>query len=670
MPTPRLAPTPGQKIGAALSGALAVSGVVLGVVMWLELAVDPPGIRWPVFAVTATLLVVCQRTRRTWIQLGHGDSITPLPMLAYALVLLGSPTLAVTAGLAGGLVQTSARAQPSWQRGFTATRTAISVAAAGLVLFSFGVVGPITRFQGIPWQWAIATVLAGVMMLMLDTTMVAAEESLRRGTGFMPSLRRGFALRVTAVGSLLSLAPIWVIGIDSSLVVVPLLAITTMLVHESTRRALERSHEAHHDSLTGLANRRSFSDLVAANSGGAAAGAMLLMDLDGFKEVNDQLGHEIGDAVLVAFSQRLVDILPPGAGAARLGGDEFAALLVGRAAHDEIESVVAALHGQLTEPLDIRGFPVSIGVSIGVARYPDDGRSADELLRAADVAMYRSKRLGTNVERYEHDEGGIQTGRVGLLSELSSAVRDNQLRVDYQPQLRMSDGKVIAVEALVRWQHPTYGTIAPMDFIGLAEQTDLIGPITDTVLRVAAGGVVFVGIDDMRLVLNASVRNLHDGRFAKRTLAALAQTGLRPRNLEIEVTERALLTHADRSRDTIAELRAAGVRITIDGFGTGYASYQSLRALQVDRIKIDRDFVLRIMQDRRDRMIVESVVGLAHALDLEVIAEGVEADETWDLLAEMGCDAAQGFGIAMPMPLPQLRAWISQWQRAAELPAS
>jgi diguanylate cyclase (GGDEF)-like protein len=526
--------------------------------------------------------------------------------------------------------------------------------------------GSVTQFDRIPWRWSIAIVLAGVAILMLDTVITEIAQSAGRHVSFVPQLRRGLSLRLTAVGSLLSLAPIWVIGLDSSLVLAPLLVITTGLVFASTRRAHERAHEAGHDVLTGLPNRRTFADQLLDACGGFGAptnGALLVMDLNGFKEVNDRLGHEAGDAVLVAFSERLRASLPPNAMPARLGGDEFATLLTWSKGGPVISGLISDLHRRLAEPLTVQGFPLSVGVSIGVARIPEDGRTADELFRAADIAMYRSKRMGTDVELYDVDNGALQTGRLGILSDLGNAIRNNELRVDYQPQLSMADGRVIAVEALVRWQHPVHGTIAPNDFIGLAEQTDLIGPITDTVLRQATAGLLMTGNREVRLAVNASVRNLQDPEFAQSTLRLLEANGFPPQRLELEVTEGALITNAERSRATIAELRSAGVCITVDGFGTGYASYQTLRALNVDRVKIDRDFILRILQDDADRAIVESVVALAHTLGLEVIAEGIESNDTWDMLAGLGCDAAQGFGIALPMSLTSLWSWMQQWER-------
>ena len=650
-----------------IASMLLASGLSVALV-WSELAVGYPSFSWTMFGVIAGLLVVCERSPRTWISFDSADAVTLLPMFAFALLLLGSPSSALGVAILGNLVHSATRLHTLWVWLLHVSRTTVSVATGGLVLLAMGVRGPITQYERIPWRWAVAIVLAGVAILVLDTVVTEVSVSMRRRVNFIASLRRGLTLRITAVGPLLSLAPIWVIGIDSSLVLAPLLGITTILVFTSTRRALERAHEAHHDSLTGLANRRSFSERLGDACGGVgspASSALLLMDLDGFKEINDQLGHDVGDAVLVAFADRLLSSLPPNSHSGRLGGDEFAALLTRPKRPDDLDPMVRELHTRLVEPLIVQGFPVTVGVSIGIALVHENGRSAEGLLTAADVAMYRAKRLHTGVERYHDDVGAIQTGRVGLLGDLGAAVRDNELRVDYQPQLRMADGQVVAVEALVRWQHPKYGTIAPNDFIGLAEQTDLIGPITEMVLRVASGGLLQTGADGVRLALNTSVRNLQDRHFSRSMLTVLAETGFPAERLELEVTERSLVTNAEQTRDTIADLRAAGVRITVDGFGTGYASYQTLRLLQIDRVKIDRDFVLRMMQDPKDQAIVRSVISLAHELGLEVAAEGVEANETWDALDAMGCDAAQGFGIAMPMPLTSLWMWIKELQRVA-----
>ncbi len=661
----------GRVCGA--TAAIGLGGVLLvGVALTTALvaverqSVGPRHINWILIAVGGAMAVGSELTPRTWVSTRTG-TVTLLPAFAYALILLGSPTAALAIAVLACTLSLSSGAS-RWQRAFGVGRTAVSVSAAGLVLFAVGAEGSVAQFDRLPWRWSLAIVLSGVVILVLDSVVSEIGLGLTRRVSFVPALRRVLAMRFTAVGALLSLSPIWVIGLNSSVVLLPLLAVTTVLVWASMRRGLTRADEAHHDALTGLPNRRAFSEHVSdavSGIGAPGTGVLLVMDLVGFKDVNDQLGHDVGDAVLVAFAERLAASLPPNAFAARLGGDEFAVLLTWPRRGVSTNHVVDELYAQLTAPLTVGGFPLSVGVSVGTADIPADGRSEAALMRAADIAMYRSKRLGTAVERFEQDTGTIQTGRLGLLRDIGTAIRDNELRVDYQPQLAMDDGSIVAVEALVRWQHPVHGTIAPMDFIGLAEHTDLIGPITETVLRVAAGGMLMIGRTDVRLALNVSVRNLQDPGFADQTLRVLAGTGLSPRRLELEVTERALVTNAERSSATIARLRAEGVTITVDGFGTGYASYQTLRTLRVDRIKIDRDFVVRVLHDTEDRAIVRSVVDLAHELGLEVVAEGVEADQTWDLLARMGCDAAQGFGIAMPMPLPVLCSWVSQWHTAA-----
>lgn len=650
-------------VGVALSTALVVAE---------RASVSSGHVNWLLLAGIAAAAIASEWLPRTWITIGRSGTVTLLPAFAYALMLLGSPTVALATATGASVLSLKSR-HSHWRRASEVGRTMVSVSAAGLVLFAAGASGSVTEFDRLPWRWSLAIVPCGVALLVLDTIVSEMGVALTRRVSFVPALRRGLAIRFAAVGSLLSLSPIWVIGLDSSLVLLPLLAITTLLVWVSVRRSLRRSDEADHDSLTGLPNRRAFSEHMADAVGGVGApgtGVLLVMDLVGFKHVNDQLGHDVGDAVLVAFAERLRTSIPPNAFAARLGGDEFAVLLSWPRRGVDTGRIVADLHNDLTAPLIVGGFPVSIGVSIGTAEMPRDGRSETDLMRAADIAMYRSKRLGTPVEHYEPEVGTLQTGRLGLLRDLGAAIRDNELRVDYQPQLAMDDGRIVAVEALVRWQHPVHGTIAPIDFIGLAEHTDLIGPITETVLRVASGGLLMTGRDDIRLAVNVSVRNLQDSGFARQTLQTLASTGLPPHRLELEVTERALVTNTERTRNTIEQLRSEGVVITVDGFGTGYASYQTMRALRVDRIKIDRDFVVRMLQDTSDRAIVRSVIELSHELGLGVVAEGVEADQTWDLLVRMGCDAAQGFGIAMPMSLGDLCAWVRQWHVAAQLERS
>ena len=632
--------------------------------VWIEIHSDPEPINWLVFGIIAMVLVICERSQRAWIRFGPIGSVTPLWMFAYALILLGSPSIAVGVALFGSTLHAVAEADSVSSVLMRLAGTAISLSAGGLVLFSLGVHGAITKFESVPWDWALAIVLAGISILLLNTVIAALSMSIRRNLSFLAMIQRGFATRVTAEGALLSLAPIWVIGIDFSLVLIPLLGITTILVFRSTREAFERAHEAHHDSLTGMFNRRAFLDHLhdaLAGPQNSSHPTLFLMDLNGFKEINDRLGHQIGDTLLVAFADRLEANLPPGSVAARLGGDEFAVLTMGVVAPGDVDDAVKALHAALCKPLVVDGFPVTVGVSIGVASAPEHGQSTTDLLRAADVAMYKAKRMRTSIERYDTCIKTPQRGRLNLLSDLSDALDDHQLHIHFQPQLNMRNGSVDTVEALIRWQHPEHGSIPPDEFIGLAEQTDLIGPLTELVLRVATRGLMTAGSSDVKLAVNVSPRSLLDQYFAIQVVQILAETGFPADRLELEVTERGFVTNAERSSYTIDQLRGAGIRIAIDDFGAGHSSYQTLRLLQVDRVKIDRDFVTGILDQPRDRLIVASLIRLAHDLGLDVVAEGVETTAVWNALSELDCDVAQGYGIAVPMAFPDLRGWLTQW---------
>lgn len=632
----------------------------------MEMRSDDVTVEWPAFVIIGTALLGCERSPGTWIRFGTANVVTPIYLFAFGLMLVGSPSLAVAVALFGASTSALHRIESPQRTLLRIAGTVLSLSAAGVMLIGLGVRGSITQFGSLPWTWTAAIVAAGATIIVLNSALLTAAVAVRRRVSFLVLAQRGLAVRVTAEGALLSLAPIWVIGVDFGLVFAPIMAITTVLVFRSTRQALQRSHEAHHDPLTGLINRRSFLDGLAElleEAHPLTAPTLLLMDLDGFKDINDRLGHQLGDSLLIAFGDRLRDSVPSGAVAARFGGDEFAVLLVDHE-HDEIRT----LHESLVAPLTVEGFPVSVRVSIGVARSPVDGRTPRDLLRAADVAMYKAKRTNSSIEYYDTCVKGPQRGRLNLLADLARALDDNQLFIEFQPQLRLATGEIDTVEALIRWRHPTHGDIPPEEFIGLAEQTDLIGPITDLVLRVATVGLLNSGVE-ARLAVNVSPRDLEDPEFATHVLKILQIAGFRADRLELEVTERSIVSNAERCRFTIDRLRAHGVRVAIDDFGVGYSSFQALRLLDVDRIKIDRGFVSGIVDHPRDRVIVASAIDLAHELGLDVVAEGVENLSLWSALSELGCDVAQGYGIAAPMAYPELRGWLSTWSDILRDPA-
>jgi len=645
---------------ALLTGSIGLAALLLTWALVLtEIRSERLPVNWPAFAIIAALLLWCERSAATWIRFGSAGIGTPLRMFAFGLMLVGSPSYAVGIALLGAALNAVVQSSSPVRIIMRVAGSAIALSSAGMILLGMGVHGSITQFGSLPWNWALAIVAASVTIVVLNTAIAAVSMSIRRRTSFLGLMQRGLTVRITAEGALLSLAPIWVIGMDFGLVLAPILGITTVLVFRSTRQALVRSHEAHHDALTGLVNRRSFLESLEEmldDAHPSARPTMLVMDLDGFKDINDRLGHQLGDALLISFADRLEQSVPPEAAASRFGGDEFAVLLVDEHAEQAVDELAEAL----SAPLMVEDFPVTIQVSIGVAQAPVDGRTPRDLLRAADVAMYKAKRTGDAVVYYETCVQGPQRGRLNLLGDLGDALVNHEMNIHFQPQLRLTDGQVDTVEALIRWQHPEHGAIPPDEFIGLAEQTDLIIPITELVLRIATQGLLNSGVE-ARLAVNVSPRNLQDPDFAPQVFAILQESGFRADRLELEVTERSIVSNAERCRYTIEQLRRRGVRVAIDDFGVGYSSFEALRILDVDRVKIDRHFVKGIIDEPRDRLIVASVIKLAHDLGLDVVAEGVENPELWHALGELDCDVAQGYGIAAPMAYPALRGWLTRW---------
>ena len=629
-----------------------------------EIESQPLPVNWWVFLIAAAGMLVAEWSPGAWIRFGPVGVVTPLWTFAFAMLLLGSPSATVACAAAGAALNALRQRGSSSDTVAQVTGTMISLAAAGLVLQALHTPPGLEATDAVTWGRAGAFAAAGISIVVLNTFTAAIWLSARRRSSFLSLLQHGLASRVTAEGALLSLAPIWVIGVRFNPVIVPLLAITSILVFRSARQALEQAHAARHDQLTGLVNRRAFLQQVddALQSRHRHRVVILLMDLNGFKAINDRLGHQCGDALLVSFANRLESARPTDATAARLGGDEFALLVCNpdQTAH----VLVGELHVCLTRPLALEGFPITAGVSIGVATAPRDGATTADLLQAADVAMYKAKRTGAPFAFYEECVKLPRHGRLNLLTDLSDALAKQQLHLQFQPQIRFADGAVDTLEALVRWNHPEHGPIPPTEFIGLAEQTDLIGSITDLVLQTASGGMV-AGELRTRLAINVAPHCLEDRDFPDRVFRTIAATGFAADQLEIEVTEHGLVHNVERTGYAISKLRDAGVRIAIDDFGAGYSTYQTLRTLDLDRVKIDRDFVQGVLASDRDRIIVASLIELAHDLGLDVVAEGVESPRVWDALAELDCDVAQGYGIAVPMSYTDLRGWLAQWNNVA-----
>ncbi len=429
----------------------------------------------------------------------------------------------------------------------------------------------------------------------------------------------------------------------------------------------EIRYQGTHDSLTGLSNREALHENLRTALGGAAEGehvAVLLVDLDRFKEVNDSLGHDAGDELLQEIADRLEEVAGT-AKVSRLGGDEFALVAPGVTPLKAIE-LGHALRRGIEAPFSIRGIPVSVDASVGIALAPEDGTGVGQLIRRADVAMYAAKAARAGVLRYEAATDRNDAGKLALMTDLRAAVEKGELEVHYQPIVAAETGMLEKVEALVRWRHPVKGLLQPGSFMPLAEHTRLVIVLSRFVLREAlrqcgawrqSGAMVGVTV-------NMTVLDLLEPTFAADVEAALREAEFPGAALTIELTEGAFVQEPDRVRRELERLRALGVQIAIDDFGTGYSSLSYLKNLPVDVLKIDRSFVTDLPGSNASKAIVAAAVELSHRLGLDVVAEGVESDAQYEFLTSIGCDFIQGYAVSKPVPGTELTTQMADLQGA------
>jgi diguanylate cyclase (GGDEF)-like protein len=427
------------------------------------------------------------------------------------------------------------------------------------------------------------------------------------------------------------------------------------LVERLRSQAQENEHMALHDSLTGLPNRRLFrerlEDAISTRVRKEEPLAVLIMDVDRFKEVNDTLGHHNGDLLLREIATRLSASLGPRETVARLSGDEFALLLPDLKTRAEVLTRAEGLLAVVAAPHALDELTLEVTASIGIALYPEDGRDMDTLLRHADVAMYIAKEAHTGRELYAAEKDPYSPTRLAVVGELRQGIENGELEVHYQPKADLASGRIVGAEALVRWRHPTRGLVMPDDFVPIAEHTGLLRPLTLSVLETAIRdcrrweeeGVT------LELAVNLSVRNLLDLELPNDIARLLAQYGLPAERLELEITETTIMSDPARTLAVLARLREQGLGIAIDDFGIGHSSLSYLKRLPVNELKIDRSFVMNMASSENDHVIVRSTIELAKNLGLRVVAEGVESLAVWQQLRELGCDQAQGYFLSRPV---------------------
>jgi diguanylate cyclase (GGDEF)-like protein len=431
------------------------------------------------------------------------------------------------------------------------------------------------------------------------------------------------------------------------------------------RRQAEVNHyQAFHDALTELPNRMLFRDRIehalqnAQRTGTRVA--VLMMDLDRFKEVNDALGHVNGDHLLKQIGPRLREALRASDTVARLGGDEFGVLIPDLTQPWLVGDVADRITASLERPFDVEGLAIDVEPSMGIALFPDHGTDADSLLQRADVAMYVAKGAHLPWELYDEERDENDADRLALMADLHRAIAEDELVLHYQPKADLLSGRVRSVEALVRWQHPERGLIPPDEFIPLAQHTGIIRPLTLYVIDTALSQCrewENEGIS-VAVAVNLAMRNLLDSQLPETILRMLERWELPPDRLVLEITESTIMADPTRALAVLQRLSELGIRLAIDDFGTGYSSLGYLKRLPLDELKIDKSFVISMSSDENDAAIVRSTIDLGRNLGLEVVAEGVETDEIWQRLRGLGCDVAQGYFLSRPQPAAEVTVWM------------
>jgi diguanylate cyclase (GGDEF)-like protein/PAS domain S-box-containing protein len=441
-------------------------------------------------------------------------------------------------------------------------------------------------------------------------------------------------------------------------------AILTDDVTEQRQAEDTLRYQALHDALTGLPNRALVSDRLARSLSQARRTnepvALLIMDLDQFKEVNDTLGHPVGDKLLVEVGARLAQALRDCDTVARLGGDEFAVLLTTDATHAGTQRVAERIQREIARPYELDGVTVRSAASIGIAISPAHGEDAGTLTQHADIAMYNAKRLGSGWAFYTPDDDHTSVRRLAYANELDDALTRDEFLLHYQPQVDLVTGEVVAIEGLVRWRHPEQGILLPIEFIEVAEVCGAIQRLTHWVVGTAISQAAQLSRagHDLAVSVNLSGRNLYDPTLAGHIGRSLEDFDVDPHRLVLELTERELVEDPSQVMSALSLVAELGVRVAIDDFGTGWSSIANLTRLPVHQLKVDRSFVSRMMDDAHDGVIVQSIIDLGHNLGFAVIAEGVETEATIDELQERGCDLGQGYLVGKPMTAERLTEWL------------
>jgi diguanylate cyclase (GGDEF)-like protein len=508
-----------------------------------------------------------------------------------------------------------------------------------------------------------AIALAAVVFFVVNSTIVRTAEALLENASIADHLRSDVIFRSWSAGTLFALGPPVAVVSQHWLYLVPLLTLPMAAVHRASKQASEMEHFALHDSLTSLPNRALLLQAIARALGGTSDDeevALLVVDIDRFRDVNDTLGREQGDAVLREVGARLKRSVRATDLVARIESDRFGVLLPGLARSGDAALAADKILEEVSRQLDVAGAALSVDATVGIACAPAHAEVADLLLQRAEAAMYRAKRAQSRREFFSLDIEDEAPRRLILVTALKRAIDTRAITMHYQPKLDLTQRRVIGVEALARWTDEVVGPVLPTTFVPLAERTGLAEPLTELALESAAADCRRWQNDGhyTPVAVNVPARVLLDPAFPDLVESKRRTFGLEEGALEIEITESTLMGDHDQARRALTRLREIGVRASIDDFGTGYSSLSYLRELPVHALKIDRSFITHLIDEPDLEPIVRSIIELARNLHLETVAEGVEDERVCDRLIRLGCDYAQGFALARPMPADAMRTWL------------
>jgi diguanylate cyclase (GGDEF)-like protein len=660
----------GPRVGSPLwihMTAVTVLGVAVFAWAMTRLSGVSGLVREPLFWVIAALLVVGEmRPIVTQARSGFQSPVASLAFGFAALLYWGFPVAVLLRALASLVVELAQRKAPH-RCLFNAAQTTLALAAAGLVLQLTGN-HPSPTTPVAPDGADLPTVLlAGVVYFAVSFAAVGMAVALHSRAPLVRALRAALPFQALVSLVLIAAAPLVAVVMSAeSAWLVLLFAFPLAAIYMNAAMSVQREHQAHHDELTGLPNRklliRQTGEALTQAARSHARAGFLLLDLDRFKEVNDTLGHAVGDRLLRIVAHRLTHSVRPGDLVARLGGDEFAVLLPSVREAGTAREVAARLRAAVAEPIRLEGMSFEIEASVGIALYPDDAAGFELLMQHADVAMYLAKERRSGVERYVADSDRNSPARLALLGDLRRGIDTGELELHFLPKVVLETGRTAGMEALVRWRHPARGLMTPEEFIPMVEQSYLMRDLTFAVADRALAQAASWRRDGLpvQVSVNVAARDLIDASLAETIAGGLERYDLPPASVLLEINERVLNNEPAHAVSAVESLAALGVALSLDDFGTGYSSLVRLKRLPVSEVKIDSSFIRRLLVSADDEVIVQSIVDLVRALDIDSVAEGVESAEVAAALKVMGCKSAQGWYFSQPLNAVSATAWLAQ----------